>query len=127
MSQLNQTHATHVRTYELVNALSATVSQAEEANLATDPSVAEVVPDSPPQEGAEGPDRGSDAAAQGSVCPPAGKTQLEPEALSVTHADSDDPSAKTARSLGFTGKGVKVAYIADSVDPNNEDFIRRRR
>jgi hypothetical protein len=125
MSQLNQTHATHVKTFKLVNALSATVSQAEEANLAADPSVAEVVPDSRLRKAPKAPtDPAAKATAQGSVCPPAGKTQLEPEALSITHTDSDDPSAKTARSLGFTGKGVKVAYIADSVDPNNEDFIR---
>src|SRR5262249_44384865 len=67
--------------------------------------------------------KGSGTAQQ--VCPPAGRTQLAPEALPVTHTASDDPSAKTARSLGFTGKGVKVAYIADNTDVNNVDFVRK--
>lgn len=123
-------NAAHVKNFALVNGFAATVSQADAARLAADPAVAAVVPDSRlnkrPKNLFTEPGaalRGSSAAQQ--VCPPAGKTQLAPEALPVTHTASDDPSAKTARSLGFTGKGVKVAYIADNTDVNNVDFIRK--
>ena len=56
-----------------------------------------------------------------------GQVQLNPQALETIHADSDDPGAKTARSLGFTGAGVTVGFIADGLDTNNPDFIRRQR
>ena len=52
------------------------------------------------------------------------KPLLEPEALQSMNVRSSDPAAKTAAALGITGAGVKVAYIADGINPKNAGFIR---
>jgi len=44
VSELRQLHAAHLHAFDLINAVSATVSQAEESRLASNPNVAEVVP-----------------------------------------------------------------------------------
>ena len=141
LSELRQVHATHITTYRLVNALSATVSRAEAARLKATSGVAKVIPDvlihggSPAQavaavkKSAKGKSTTSATTSlTPNVIPRAcganGKALLDPEALQTTNTASDNPSAKTARSLGFTGAGVKVAWIADGVDPNNVNFIR---
>ncbi|HVN11835.1 MAG TPA: S8 family serine peptidase [Kineosporiaceae bacterium] len=49
---------------------------------------------------------------------------LEPEALQTMNVRSDDKRARTAAALGIDGKGVKVAYIADGIDPGNPAFRR---
>jgi hypothetical protein len=129
-TELTKTKARNVRSYTTINALAATVSSGEEARLAADPSVAEVVPDqiiklaSPFNTAANGPASGGGTPVPG-TCPAKGAAPLlEPQALQTTHTDSSDPSAKTARSLGIDGTGVKVAFIADGLDINNTDFIR---
>ncbi len=57
------------------------------------------------------------------ICPadPA-HPRLEPEALTVMRALTDDGSPN-AQQLA-TGAGVKVAFIADGIDPDNPDLIR---
>ncbi len=139
VNELRQVHATHVSAYRLVNSLAATVSAGETTRLKANPAVAEVIPDvtihgASPEQPAVAPGTAKTSAAARTTsltpnvipgaCGPNGKVQLEPEALQVTNTDSDNPKAKTAHSLGITGKGVKVAWIADGLDPNNVNFIR---
>lgn len=130
LSELAEVHATHVTTYSLVNAFAATVSAGEEKILAADPDVAEVIPDgtiegpSPATETkSAGPARADYSPLPG-ACLPDGKAELEPEGLSLTQTDSQTAGAKTARSLGFTGAGVTVGFMADGIDPDNVNFIR---
>jgi hypothetical protein len=130
LSQLTQTHATSVKSFSLVNAVAATVSPGEAKLLAANPAVAKVVADLPIPVAANPPVvRSVKKPAAGikplpNACPPKGKVQLNPEALGNIHAASQSGKGDTAQALGYTGAGVKVAWIADGVDPNNPDFIR---
>ncbi len=131
LSELTEVHATHVISYQLVNALAATVSAGEEARLKANPDVAQVIPDATIQgpvsnlSGATGSARkASGITPIAGACLPHGKAQLEPEALSLTGVASSNPKAQTAHSLGITGAGETVAYIADGIDPSNNNFIR---
>jgi hypothetical protein len=128
ISELGQTKARNVHAYTTINAVAATVSPGERARLAANPDVAEVVPDqiihlatptitTPASSAGRSP-------VPGTCSTDPSKPELSPQALSLIHADSDDPHAKTARSLGIDGSGVTVAYIADGVDTGNPDFIR---
>jgi subtilisin family serine protease len=132
MSQLSSTNATNVHSLSLVNAVTATVSPFEAHQLAANPAVAQVVPDRPIpltsslpwDEAARQAKKTAPAAGLKPLpgaCPAKGKVQLDPQALSSIHAAGTGP---TAQGLGYTGKGVKVAWIADGIDINNPDFIR---
>jgi len=138
MRELGRVRAAGIKQFQTVNSFAATVSEGEIARLRANPAVAAVVPDVmirlTPRAAAKA------AAASTSTtpslpttltphvipgaCGPNGAVLLEPEALQTTHTDSLDPHALTARSLGFTGKGVKVAWIADGIDPYNVNFLR---
>ena len=133
VSELRRTASRNVRTYSLVDAVSATVSPGEASRLAADPSVSEVMADSP----VRGPDVAAPAGTSSSAgtvpssipippgaCPAPGQPAYLGEELSLIGADSDSPSQPTARSLGFTGAGVKVAYMAEGIDIDNPDFVR---
>ena len=132
VSEISRVTSRHIKQFRTVNSLAATVTDAEIERLKANPSVAMVVPDvvihrARPQTSTATP--GVSTSLTPHVIPGAcganGKVQLEPEALQTTATNSDDPGAKTARSLGFTGAGVKVAWIADGLDPNNINFIRK--
>src|SRR5262249_51533005 len=125
ISELRRTAAKNLRTYRTINAIGATVSQAEISRLRLDPAVGAVVPDlvihaSPSTEREQPvvprvrralPTTGTPSA----ICPSdPSQPLLEPEALQLTNATTTP----------FDGAGVKVAFIADGVDVNNPDFIR---
>ena len=129
--------AKNIRSMNVLNAVAATVSTQEQAALRSDPGVAEVVPDAAVrvigQPAPPVPTVAAAGAASGSrspvslpagACAPAGGVQLNPEAIEAIHADSDDPGARTARSLGATGSGVIVGDIAGSIDVNTPELIR---
>jgi len=128
LDELSQNNAGGVHAYTTVNAVAATVSPGEEARLAANPAVAEVIPDqiihlaSPTA--AAPTSSGTRTPVPGTCSTDPSKPVLAPQALSLMHVDSSDPTAKTARSLGIDGSGVTVAYIADGVDINNPDFMR---
>ena len=112
-----------------INGFSATVTAAQAAALAKDPSVAQVFPDLAITKPAPTTEKATSAGTASPVSPsdvcPADPTKplLEPEALGVTNTAFSDPTKPQAQNL-VDGTGVKVAYIADGIDINNPDFIR---
>lgn len=144
MDELRQVKAAGIKPFRLVNAFAATVSEGELARLKIHPAVERVLPDvvirRKPRASPLTSPRVSTAASASSTasprlvpavlnnlpgaCSSSAQGLLDPEALPLTNTASDDPIALTARSLGFTGAGVKVAAMADGVDVNNFNFIR---
>ena len=131
LSQLAQTHALSVKSFSLINAVSATVSPGEAKYLAANPAVSEVVPDEPiPVAGDSPAGIARTAAAAAGVKPLPGactsgkQVQLNPEAIENIHAATQSGKGDSAQALGYTGAGVKVAFIADGLNPDNPDFIR---
>ena len=129
LSELTATHARSVKSLSLINAVSATVSAGEARRLQANPAVAEVVKDEPIPLVGSSPKEPLTPKAGGfkappKSCPAKGGVQLNPQAIETIHAAGQNNSGKTAEKLGYTGAGVKVAFIADGVDPNNPDFIR---
>jgi hypothetical protein len=127
--------AKNLRGFDTVNAVAATVTSDQAAELATDPLIAAVYPDLPIKATPMVSDRDSDRDAASSsdaqphpvstgICPSdPGKPMLEPEALQTTHTAFADPSTPQAQNI-VDGTGVKVAFIADGLDVDNPDFIR---
>jgi hypothetical protein len=149
--QLQALGASDVSGYHLVNAISARVPKAKLAALDANPVVASVIPDSPiagpdpsvptaaaptakptataaKATAAKAAPAKTPAASTPAAKSPAGACsatpQLSPEALSLTRTDSAAKNAVTARSLGYTGAGVSVAFLADGIDPSNANLER---
>jgi hypothetical protein len=142
VSELLQLHAANIHSYDLINAVSATVSRAEESRLAANPAVAEVVANATThlEFNTPAPQASTEASAQGAlsvrpgapvsgdaVCQEEGSSavELDPQALQTIRANDNHPNAApTAASLGITGAGVKVAFIAEGIDVNQPNFQR---
>lgn len=130
VSQLKQTHALNIKSFSLINAMSATVSPAEAASLRANPAVKEVTPDLPiPLSTGVSVARKAQKTAAGvkplpGACLPKGQVQLNPEAIENIHAATQSGKGDSAQALGYTGAGVTVGFIADGLDINNPDFIR---
>ncbi|MGO9935036.1 MAG: S8 family serine peptidase [Steroidobacteraceae bacterium] len=135
LSQLQQSGAHKVLTFSTINAFATSVTAAERQSLAAHPMVLAVVPDrviskAPRPEvsaGAAntGPQGTTDGSTNGGLC-----NTLEPQALQLTNTaflDSSIPQAQEVvdgRGQKVTGKGVKVAWIADGMDPTVAGFTR---
>jgi len=140
IAELQRAQARKVHPFNLINAVAATVSKAEAAHLAAHPLVQAVVPDSiirlprraqraaPAAPGAAGPAAAvgpTAVAGSGALC-----DTLEPEALQLTHTAFLDPTIPQAQQVvdgqgnRVTGQGVKVAFIADGVDPTLAGYVR---
>ena len=136
VTHLQASGATRIRGFVLINAVAANVSAAEEELLAAHPLVQAVVPvvtvKLPHLRETSSPQSNS----SGNAAPPGGGpdsplcSTLEPEALQLTHTAFDDPGIPQAQRIRdgngelVTGKGVKVAFIADGLDPTVLGFTR---
>lgn len=128
LRELTATHARDVKPVTLINAIAATVSPGEAKRLAGNPAVAEVTPDLPiPLASAPAVKLSKPAGSLNTLpgaCPVKKLgVQLDPEAVENIHAATQS-GKNSAQALGYTGAGVKVAWIADGLDPDNPDFIR---
>lgn len=126
--------------FRTINAFATSVTADESDLLAQDPSVLAVIPDrvirmrkSPASaQVPAGATPGPAAAATASTGIDVSKlcNTLEPQALQLTHAAYLDPAVPQAQQVRdgngqlVTGRGVKIAYLADGLDPNVSGFTR---
>ena len=123
--------------FSTINAFATTVSSAEADKLTANPLVQAVVADrviKPPVRNKAVKEASVAAASESAAA--AGTTDnglcntLEPESLQLTHTAFADPSIPQAQRVRdgngqfVTGKGVKVAFIADGLDPTLPGFTR---
>jgi len=134
VSHLQASGATHIHGFSLINAVAASVSEAEAERLAAHPlvkAVAPVVTIKLPRLTEANSPRGSSretAAPTASEASSVLCNTLEPEALELTHtaySDVNQPQAQRVRDGNgrfVTGEGVKVAFIADGLDTTITGF-----
>ncbi len=141
LSELRSRGASRIRPFRIINAMAATMTHQEVERLATLASVRAIVPDRvlhARRAGLEdlvahtsvGSAFGAPRPVNTSVVASQLCNTLEPEALQLTHAAFSDPSPAQAQRVRdgngrfVTGEGVRVAYLADSLDPNVRGFVR---
>ncbi len=133
VSELRQVQAPKIRTFGLINAVAATISKPMADHLAAHPLVQAVVPDAVirlPKRSTRSLDAESGGGGRGAGNPSALCGTLEPEALqllNVAFLDTSRPQAQQVldgNGQPVTGKGVKVAWIADGLDPTIPGFVR---
>ncbi|RKS75393.1 peptidase inhibitor I9 [Motilibacter peucedani] len=119
--------ATGIRQLHVANAFAAKLTGTEAAKLAADPTVAGVYPDrlvaAPKKLAKEAPAAASAPSSAESCTTDSSRPTLEPEALQLTHTAFADPATPSANKIA-TGKGVKVAFLAEGIDIDNPDFVR---
>jgi hypothetical protein len=132
VSHLQASGAARIRGFAMINAVTANVTATEEQALAAHPLVQAVVPERvislhPANARSAFSGANSGAVAGGGAGAPICNT-LEPEALQLTNTAFLDPSIPQAQRVRdgngefITGKGVKVAWIADGLDPTIQGF-----
>ena len=139
LAELKQAGARKIRGFELINAVAASVTADAARRLANNPLVQAVVADEPIKQqrqprptGAAAVDATTivhaavaDAAGTAALC-----NTLEPEALQIANAAFLDKTLPQAQSVldgngrPVTGQGVRVAYLADGLDPTVPGFVR---
>ena len=126
VADLHDSGATHIRQLDTVSAVAATASQTEISRLEANPAVAAVVPDKiipvPKTAGVTASATQRPGGRAACTSDPS-RPQLEPEALSLTNTDNADPNVPSAHQIA-TGRGVRVAFMADGIDIANPDFVR---
>ncbi|HYC08652.1 MAG TPA: S8 family serine peptidase, partial [Steroidobacteraceae bacterium] len=134
VAHLKASGAAKVRGFAMINAVAATVSDAEAEQLAAHPDVQAVLPDrvlklpKRTEAGAPGKNGSSGGGGGGGGNKAALCNTLEPEALQLMNVAFLDPSKPQAQRIVdgngefVTGKGVKVAWIADGMDPTLPGF-----
>jgi hypothetical protein len=130
MLQRSGTHTVH--SFSTINAFATKVTASEAAALANHPDVQAVVPDAVIRAPGRQKEVASTAGGAASAAPTDNGlcNTLEPEALQLTHTAYLDTSTPQAQEVvdgngeKVTGKGVKVAWIADGIDIHNPSFIR---
>jgi Subtilase family/Peptidase inhibitor I9 len=133
VAELQQSRARKVTSFSTINAFATNVTADEVAHLAALPTVQAVVPDRVIRALPRTDSVKSAGVPMPATTPPPAPGlcgTLEPEALQLTQTaflSAANPQAQTVldgNGLPITGKGVKVAFMADGLDPNIPGFIR---